>query len=243
MKNCAVLWVAAVSFPLAAQGNINTIKPTAFIALKKGSEQYTGVCNAAANRCGEETKVWKAKGLEDVFYLTDPTLEMIKIRKKDGGYIIEGQWKIANKNNDENAVNEDLTKDKVYIYPALYPLSKTKQAIALVTKWQALYSGGSREEEYADFIMLNDDGSSQVAFKDVLFSSKAMIRACFTAEEYAKTSHCHDEDWALLNLKFIDEGKEYYSWKFITKSYTWPAFVEKASTQPKITERVAWPFQ
>lgn len=32
----------------------------------------------------------------------------------------------------------------MYIYPALYPLSKVKMAVALVSKWSTNYSGGAR---------------------------------------------------------------------------------------------------
>ncbi|EPC4818542.1 hypothetical protein Q1B72_001755 [Salmonella enterica] len=67
-------------------------------------------------------------------------------------------------------------------------------------------------------MMINDDGTYQPAFKNILFSSKEMIKACFTEDDYAKQSHCHDESWSILNLKINDESKDYYSWKFITKS-------------------------
>ncbi|HFH0417345.1 TPA: hypothetical protein ACGHO4_004832, partial [Salmonella enterica subsp. diarizonae serovar 61:i:z] len=73
------------------------------------------------------------------------------------------------------------------------PLSKVKLAVALVSKWSTNYSGGGREEEYANFMMINDDGTYQPAFKNILFSSKEMIKACFTEDDYAKQSHCHDE--------------------------------------------------
>ncbi|EFU1598202.1 hypothetical protein HUO91_004495, partial [Salmonella enterica] len=120
---------------------------------------------------------------------------------------------------------------------------KVKMAVALVSKWSTNYSGGGREEEYANFMMINDDGTYQPAFKNILFSSKEMIKACFTEDDYAKQSHCHDESWSILNLKINDESKDYYSWKFITKSYGWPAFTDKASTKVSINESVAYPFQ
>lgn len=244
MKKIAILLLTIAASPSMANENISAIKPIAFVALKKDSEQYAGVCKATENKCGTETKVWKVKGLDDVFYLTEPSLELIKVRKVNGDYAKDGIWEFGGKNNNADSHDDDeLTNEGVYIYPALYPLSNTKQAVALVSKWATSYSGGGREEEYANFMMINNDGSYEAAFKNIPFSSKEMIRACFSEDDYAKKSHCHDENWSILNLKFIDDGKKYYSWKFIIKSYSWPAFTDKASTIVKATENVAYPFQ
>lgn len=57
------------------------------------------------------------------------------------------------------------------------------------------YSGGGRQENYADFLLLDDDGSYNVAFKDIPFSSSEMIRACFSAEEYARKLHRQWGGW------------------------------------------------
>ncbi|EEI1036527.1 adenosylhomocysteinase [Salmonella enterica] len=95
----------------------------------------------------------------------------------------------------------------------------------------------------ADFVVSVVGRDNVLAFKNILFSSKEMIKACFTEDDYAKQSHCHDESWSILNLKINDESKDYYSWKFITKSYSWPAFTDKASTKVSINESVAYPFQ
>ena len=149
----------------------------------------------------------------------------------------------STKSNNDVGPDDELTRGQVYIYPAFYPLNKSKLAVAIVSKWSTAYSGGRREAEYADFMMLNNDGSYQTAFKNILFSSREMIRACFSEADYAKNSHCDDENWSILNLKFIDKGKEYYSWKFIEKSYNWPAFTGKSSISIKTNESIAYPFQ
>ncbi|WP_222942963.1 hypothetical protein [Xenorhabdus sp. PB62.4] len=122
-------------------------------------------------------------------------------------------------------------------------MSKTKQAVALVSKWGTAYAGGGREKEYADFMMINNDGSYEAAFKNIHFSSREMIMACFSEDDYAKNLHCHDEGWSILNLKFIDDGKEYYSYKFITKSYGWPSFTDESSINVETNENIAYPFQ
>ncbi|MEA9390989.1 hypothetical protein SJI19_10600 [Acerihabitans sp. TG2] len=242
MKKTIILLLTVTTLPSMANENISAIKSIALVAVKKDSTQYVRICNAADNKCGIETKIWQDKGLNDVFYLTNSSLELIKIKNNNGAYVNEGLWRFDEKNKSTSP-DEELNKEGLYIYPALYPLSKSKQAVALVSKWATSYSGGGREEEYADFVMINNDGSYETVFKNIPFSSKEMIRACFSEADYAKTSHCHDENWSILNLKFIDDGKKYYSWKFTTKSYNWPAFTDKSSTSVTVDENVAYPFQ
>ncbi|WP_340610573.1 hypothetical protein [Xenorhabdus bharatensis] len=244
MKRIGALFFVVVSFPLMASETLNVIKPTVLVALKEESEQYLGVCNALKNKCEREAKIWKARGVEDVFYFTNPSLELIKIRKVNGAYIQDGLWEFGGyKHSSEGFDPDELNDNGVYIYPALYPLSKTKQAVALVSNWGVGYSGGGLEYESADFVMLNNDGSYETAFKDIPFSSMQMIRACFYEEDYAKNLHCHDGWWNILNLKFIDDGKEYYSYKFIQKSYDWPSFTDKSSIKVEISESIEYPFQ
>lgn len=243
MKIISFLLLLVVSTSVMAIPPANAINPIAFVILKKEDEQYNGVCQSLEVKCKSGTVVWKVKNSEDIFYLISKTLELIKVKKVGSKYVKDGQWGLHINNNIEENSDDDLTKGDVYIYPALYPLNKEKQAIALVTKWSEIYSGGGREEEYADFVMLNSDGSYQIAFKHILFSSKEMIKACFTEEEYAKNAHCHDESWSILNIKFIDEYKTYYAWELTTKYFNWPAFTDKASISVKTSKTLLHPFQ
>lgn len=238
-----ILFFAVVSFSAVAGIAENTTKPVALIALKKDGEQYVSLCKTIKIDCENGVSIWKAKDTNDTFYLIAPQLQLVKVKKEGDGYSKAIVWSFSKDNDDESNADDELTKSDVYIYPALYPLNKTKLAIALVSKWSTSYSGGGREEEYANFMVINDDGSYQLAFKNIPFSSQEMIRACFSAEDYARKSHCHDESWSILNLKITDEAKEFYSWKFITKSYSWPAFTDKKSTKVDVREVVAYPFQ
>ncbi len=238
-----VLFFAIVPFYAVASINETTTKPVALIALKKDNSQYVDICKAVESYCKDGTTIWKDKNSNKIFYLMPPQLQLIKLRKDTGAYSMLSTWDFSKESKSESASDNESAKENVYIYPALYPLSKTKMAVALVSKWSTSYSGGGREEEYADFMMINDDGSYQLAFKNILFSSSEMIRACFTEDDYAKKSHCHDENWSILNLKITDNSKEYYDWKFITKSYTWPAFTEKTSVKLNTVESNAYPFQ
>jgi hypothetical protein len=239
----SVLFFTIISFSAVAGEADNTTKPVALIALKKNSSQYVDICKAVDDFCKEKTSIWKEKKSNNFFYLTTSTLHLMKLKKDGDAFSKIVSWDFTKEAKNEDAPDDELTKSGMYIYPALYPLSKSKMAVALVSKWSTTYSGGEREEEYANFMMINDDGTYQTAFKNIPFSSREMIRACFTEEDYAKNSHCHDESWSILSLKITDDYKEYYSWTFITKSSTWPAFKDKASTQISINESVAYPFQ
>ncbi|MCK7226321.1 hypothetical protein L8P27_00385 [Enterobacter asburiae] len=238
-----VLFFAIVSFSAVAGITDITTKPVALTALKKNSAQYIDVCKAVDDFCKDGTSIWKEKSSNDIFYLITSHLQLMKMKKEGDVYSKIASWDFTKEANNEDIPDDELTKSDVYIYPALYPLSKVKTAVALVSKWSTTYSGGGREEEYANFIMINDDGTYQLAFKNIPFSSREMIKACFTEDDYAKQSHCHDESWSILSLKITDDSKDYYSWKFITKSYNWSAFKEKSSTQVSINESVAYPFQ
>jgi len=238
-----ILLFAVISFSAVAGVSENATKPVTLVALQKNSAQYLNICKAAEGDCDNETDIWAVKNKNDIFYLTLPQLQLMKIKKEGEVYSKIIMWDFSKGNEIESGLDDELTKNDVYIYPALYPLNKTKMAVALVSKWSTSYSGGGRQEEYANFMMINNDGSYQLAFKNIPFSSREMIKACFTEDDYAKKSHCHDESWSILNLKITDEAKEFYSWKFITKSYSWPAFTDKASAQMKTNERIAYPFQ
>ncbi len=238
-----ILLLTIISFSAITGIAENPTKPIPLIKLKKDSDQYISICKAVESDCKPGTVIWKEKNSNDDFYLTSSKLQLVKVRKDNDGYSNVNVWDFFKENNNEGIPDDELIKDDVYIYPALYPLNNKKIAVALVSKWSTTYSGGGREEEYANFMMINDDDSYQLAFKSIPFSSKEMIRACFTEDDYAKKSHCHDESWSILNLKITDEAKEFYSWRFITKSYSWPAFKDKTSSQVKTSEIVAYPFQ
>lgn len=240
-----VVFLAIVAFSTVAGINETTIKSVALMTLKKDSSQYVGICKAVGTYCRDGASIWKEKNSNDIFYLTLPQLRLMKLKKDADIYSKVIIWDFSKENNNDSTSTSDdeLTKGDLYIYPALYPLNKTKMAIALVSKWSTSYSGGSREEEYANFMMINDDGSYQLAFKNIPFSSRKMIKACFTEKDYAKKSHCHDESWSILNLKITDDSQAFYSWKFITKSYDWPAFTNKSSAKLNTHESFAYPFQ
>lgn len=239
--------LAVASASVLANEAPPSIKPQPLTAVKSGSDQYNSLCAALKNRCdaAKETTVWKSKADANAFYLINSSPELMKIEKAGSTWTVKGTWDFSqyhHSHSEQNQSDDELSASGVTIYPALYPLGKNQQAVALVSQWSTGYSGGGREENYADFMQINEDGSYKTAFKDILFSSREMIRACFSEQDYARNLHCHDESWRVLQLKIRDEGKAYYSWEFITKSSDWPSFTDKSAITTSVSREVKVPF-
>lgn len=244
MNQITLLLFVLITYPSLAITPTEALKPTALVAVHKGSDLYNDVCRAAANNlCQTGASLWRVSDSATTFYLTSASLKLVKVERSDQHYITKTTWDFSRESNNAGNPDSGLNRDEVYIYPALYPLNRSTQAVAIVTKWSTAYSGGGRQEEYADFMLINRDGSYQIAFKNVPFSSSEIIRACFTEADYAKESHCHDESWHTLRLEFIDEGNMFYTWKFIDKVYNWPAFAQRSATSVKVSTSTAYPFR
>lgn len=243
MKNILAVLLTLTSFSAMATATSAVLKPVPLSAIKKQSEQYHAICQAIKSGCPADSTLWREKGAGRAVYLTSPGPTLIRMNRSNGEWVMDGRWDFSHHESRDNSNDGELTRSEVTLFPALYPLSQTKQAVALVSTWSTGYSGGGREEAYADFLMLKADGEYQTAFSNVPFSSREMIRACFSEQDYAKKSHCHDESWRILTLQFTDEGREYYSWKFITKASDWPSFTDKSAITVGITEKTAYPFQ
>lgn len=223
------------------------MKPLAFVGIKSGSADYTAICDVMKKYCDKDktTKIWKVKNKPTELYLITPSLNLVKVKSENGYYPEVQAWNFDHyaKNVEIPDEIDDLSLGTIEIFPALYPLSKTQNAIAIVTHWVASYSGGGRTENFANFIMINDDGSSMTALADVPFYQSQMIRACFSEEDYNKNAHCHDESWSILNITMQDNGAEFYSWQLINKTYEWPAFVDKAKMTVSVNKQIVYPFQ
>lgn len=216
----------------------NEIKPSPFTALSIKSSDYALVCSHT-DLCKKGVKIWALNGESVGLYATGPGPKLTQMQLKNGKYRVVNEWDFSKVNKSNELGDEDLTFDGTEIFPALYPVSKTKNAIALVTKWSAAYSGGGRIEQVADFFMLNGDNSYNPVVSDVPFYSQERIKACFTQSDYDKKSHCEDESWSIIKIRVVDSGHEYYSWDVVTKSYNWPAFVEKSKmTVSQVVESI-----
>ena len=216
----------------------NEIKPSPFTALSIKNSDYALVCTHT-DSCKKGVKIWKLNGESVGLYAIGPGPKLAQMQLKNGKYRVVNEWDFSKVNQSNELGDEDLTFNGIEIFPALYPVSKTKNAIALITKWSAAYSGGGRIEHVADFFMLNSDNSYTPIVSDVPFYSQEQIRACFTQSDYDKTSHCKDENWSIIKIRVVDSGLDSYSWDIVTKSYNWPAFVEKSKmTVSQVVESV-----
>lgn len=242
----AMKYILSVFFLFLLSNNViaDEIKPSPFTALSVKHSDYALVCSNTAF-CEKGVKLWRVNGDFVDLYVTTPGLRLTQMRLENGKYRAVHEWDFSKVEQRNELGDDDLAFDGAEIFPALYPVSKTKNAIALVTKWSSAYSGGGRVEHMADFFMLNDDNSYTPVVSDIPFYSKEQIKSCFTKSDYDKKSHCEDESWSILYIRIMDFGSDYYSWNFITKSYNWPAFVDKSKMtvsqtveKIKILERV-----
>lgn len=94
--------------------------------------------------------------------------------------------------------------DALHLYPVLFPVNDTDYSIALIQRWDEMYSGGGMTEEVADFLQLNPQGKYQQIFQNIPFSVSRMIRACFSEQDYAQSGeHCHDLEKLVLNIEYL----------------------------------------
>lgn len=102
---------------------------------------------------------------------------------------------------DENG--KFVRADALHLYPVLFPVNDTDYSIALIQRWDEMYSGGGMTEEVADFLQLNPQGKYQQIFQNIPFSVSRMIRACFSEQDYAQSGeHCHDLEKLVLNIEY-----------------------------------------
>jgi hypothetical protein len=93
--------------------------------------------------------------------------------------------------------------DALHLYPVLFPINDKDYSIALIQRWEEMYSGGGMREEVADFLQLNPQSKYQQVFQNIPFSVSRMIRACFSEQDYAQSNgNCHDQETLLLNIEY-----------------------------------------
>lgn len=238
--------ILAISIFFSSYVLASDIKSVPFVGVKSESAEYSAICNSVKKYCSknDQAKIWKKKNNPNEIFLTTSSRVLVRI-KSDAEYSVSQVWDFSDYAMKDSLDDdgEDLSDSGINIFPALYPLSKTQNAVALVQKWSTSYSGGGKEMNFADFIMLNEDGSYKTVFSNIPFYSREQMRACFSDSDYAKKSHCYDESWSVLNISIIDNGSEFYSWEFITKSYDWPSFVDKSKMKKIIDKKKLYPFQ
>ncbi|WP_226574324.1 hypothetical protein [Mangrovibacter yixingensis] len=233
MKKIMSLLLLTASIPAFATSLATEVEPLALEKLPASSEHFAAICPGLLEDCGPESPliVWRQAQAQDLFYAVTPQLEVKKIRSVPGGYQQEASWALAqyrHSNADDAYQHDGLTKGGLTLFPAIYQVSKTQRAIALIHSWSSAYDSGEREENYADFIVLEADGTWRTAFRNIPFSSTETIKACFTERDFARNTHCNDEKWRTLKVTIQDTGAEYYTWSFTMKTFHWPSFTAKS---------------
>ncbi|AFJ46278.1 hypothetical protein [Shimwellia blattae] len=238
--------ILAISIFFTSYILASDIKPVPFVGVKSESAEYSAICNYVKKYCGKNNhdKIWKKKNNPDEIFIVTSSRILVRI-KSGAGYSVSQVWDFSDYTMKDSLDDdgEDLSDSGINIFPALYPLSETKNAVALVQKWSTSYSGGGKEMDLADFIMLNEDGTYKTVFSKIPFYSRERIKACFSDSDYAKKLHCYDESWSILDISIIDNGSEFYSWELITTSYNWPAFVDKSKMKKDIDKKLLYPFK
>lgn len=121
---------------------------------------------------------------------------------------------------------------KLAIYPALYPVGTTGDAVAILRHGNTMYSGGWASFEVADFVALDSTppetligAAPTVLYRSVPFSCEQMIRACFSEKDYAeKKDNCHDSYTGSLRITFPSRPTTSSpSWRFAWSSDGEPA--------------------
>ena len=221
------------------------ITANAFIEIKISTEELQKICVKNQKICDADSgRLWKIKGTkESIYYVIDSSPTLLKIEKIKNKYNILNVWNFSKYQHSYQSLDEEgITFNGMKIYPALYPLNNKDYAIALINEWFAGYSGGGKVEQFADFLLLHDDNSYDLAIRSIPFYSSEMIRACFSQEEYWKSPHCHDETGSILNIQFKDIGKKYYQWTLTYADFDWPSFVSEQEKRTSKFSEIITPF-
>ncbi|WP_262436971.1 hypothetical protein [Acinetobacter ursingii] len=114
------------------------------------------------------------------------------------GLKLDRQWQLP------LAVGNINDDDPSFIFPKLFPMTQTRYAIAIISPFSEMYSGGGASIERASFYELLEHGKTQRFITDYPFSFTRMIRACFSEQDYEQAKdRCHDEDGLSLDIRPI----------------------------------------
>ncbi|MBM3117088.1 hypothetical protein [Jeongeupia naejangsanensis] len=236
LKQLSVLF--GTSLYLLAPGAASATKPTVLPLVKLSSVRQAQlhipeICASLPTPClPASTGAWVGKGRPaGPIYLIDAAkpmlIELPSWAPSESARI--RFWNFDTYRHSAMTVTEDAPRATPSIYPALYPVSTTDNAIALVHSTKEAYSGGGASFESADFVALKADSQWTVIHQAVPFSCWEMIRACFYSDAKTdKSPHCHDETTGTLSIEFSKGTGSSLDWHFVWKSYRWPAHVPKS---------------
>ncbi len=224
------------------------IKAIAMKKIKLPVLELQKICSSIKIQCSGQYEhdigLWQLKNSQNQqYYLIDDRPQIVKLNKVGQSYIMLDRWDFQNyQHHNTVPYEDDLANNGLTIYPAFYPVNAKDKSIAIVNNWFTGYSGGGASEQNADFVVLKPKGKYQVALTDIPFSFSRMIRACFSEQDYKRSSHCHDEEWRVMSIRFKDIGQPYYQWTLNYSYYKWDAFKPESSTRVEKNSSVVIPF-
>ena len=143
-------------------------------------------------------------------------------------------WTVDGPVEKEDLLDEHgnfIRADALHLYPVLFPINDTDYSIALIQRWDEMYSGGGMTEEIADFLQLKPEGKYQQVFQNIPFSVSRMIRACFSEQDYAQSNEqCHDLEKLVLNIEY----RQANTWRI---KYHYMRTLSPSSDQQPINQR------
>ena len=176
-------------------------------------------------------------------------LQMFELERGTQGYQLHNHWDFsgyqplsqtphwtvegASATEDRlDAQGKFIQPEALHIYPALFPVNEQAYSIALIQRWEEMYSGGGMREEVADFVQLKPQGKYQQIFQNIPFYVSRMIRACFSEQDYAQSNgNCHDLEKLVLNIDY----QQPYIWRL---NYHYVRTLSPSSDQqPAINQR------
>lgn len=233
-------WLAASILLLSSSLSAQEIKAQALKEMPISPAELANICKLLPKCKQESGQLFKRKSPEE-YYFIDDTPQLARLTKS-ATYQLKQRWDFSNYIHDSD-ITEVMGETSLSVHPALYPLSKEKWAVALVKGGSDWFPGGAATEEKADFLQLNDDGSYQVALKDIPFYYSLLTKACSGEEESKTSPHCYDDKMRILKITYQNIGKPYYQWNLKYVLTDWPAHVpqSQATVQEEKEERV--PFE
>lgn len=212
--------------------------------------QVAALCAKLATPCNATTtQAWAgAPTTWASALLIDAARPMLAVLRPDGSV---RAWDFADYAPTRSS-RSTTERERLEIYPALYPAPGGHYAIAVVRNHMEGYSGGGAGFSYADFVVLNTESPNAAGatnegkpytllYAGVPFSCSKMVRACFSEREYQTSRHCHDEVQGHLTIQFPTRASRATAdagWTFFWHETTWPAHVTKAHarrTQTRFT--------
>ena len=174
--------------------------PLAILEFKKNqinSTEKTQICTQLKSLCEQPEPLRSLKTPDQKLWLLKKNYIAVFYLSSEG-LTLDDQWQLPL--NEENSNVEDQS----FIFPKLFPMTPTRYAVAVISPFSEMYSGGGASIERASFYELLEHGKTQRFIQDYPFSFNRMVRACFSEQDYEQAKdRCHDEDGLSLDIRPI----------------------------------------